>query len=143
MYIKEEQNPMWEDRYKEALDHLEEKAQLLGLTHHECQKMIDIFESWVNPDDDQKLVPLVGKLDEVNYNPDIELRPLDELQDNYQSLQMDDEDYTRKMSMVERAELRKGIATNCPTTRSSVKTMVMVMLMKTKMKTKSLLMILR
>ncbi|KAL2620892.1 hypothetical protein R1flu_001097 [Riccia fluitans] len=90
-YVEEEQIPMWEDIYKEALEQLEEKAQLLGLTHHERQKMIDIFKSWINHDDNPKLVPLVDRLDEVNSDPNVELRPLDELQDNYQSPPMDDE----------------------------------------------------
>ncbi|KAL2645120.1 hypothetical protein R1flu_012707 [Riccia fluitans] len=71
-----------------------------------------------------KLVPLVGKLDEVNYDLDVGLRPLDELQDQYQSPRMDDKDYTRKMSTIERAELRIGDVTNRSTIRSSVKELI-------------------
>ncbi|KAL2608901.1 hypothetical protein R1flu_027474 [Riccia fluitans] len=112
---------MWEVRCKEALEQLEEKALLLGLTHHECQKMIDIFESWINPNDDQKLIPLVGKLHELNYDPDVELRSLEELQDGCQSPQMDDQDYMREMTTEERVELRTGVVMNYLTIRSRIR----------------------
>ncbi|KAL2623705.1 hypothetical protein R1flu_003910 [Riccia fluitans] len=113
--------PIWEDRYKEALEKLEEKALHLGLTQHERQKKINVLKFWINLDDNPQLTPLIGKLDEVNYNPDIELRPLKELQDGYQSPQMDDEDYIREITTEERGELKIGVVMNHLATRSRIR----------------------
>ncbi|KAL2649959.1 hypothetical protein R1flu_018087 [Riccia fluitans] len=104
---------MWKARYKDALKQLEGEALLLGLTHHERQKMIDILSlGLIYLDDDPKLISLVGKLDKINYDRDVELRPLEEVQDGYQPPQMDDQDYMREMTTEERAGLRTGAAMN-------------------------------